>query len=138
MKALKEMKDALVEQANQIKDLKLHVLNYSKANLKATKQGNDHMKLSHKKTCEKLDALEKHADEHALAAQKHADEHALAAQKQTNELARETHKNANELARVQLAAHRAAHDASMEEQRATTDQLFQIDFEQLELKKKIA
>ena len=127
MKALKEMKDALVEQANQIKDLKLHVLNYSKANLKATKQGNDHMKLSHKKTCEKLDALEKHADEHALAAQK-----------QTNELARETHKNANELARVQLAAHRAAHDASMEEQRATTDQLFQIDLEQLELKKKIA
>ena len=127
MKALKDMKDALVEQANQIKDLKLHVLNYSKANLKATKQGNDHMKLSHKKTCEKLDALEKHADEHALAAQK-----------QTNELARETHKNANELARVQLAAHRAAHDASMEEQRATTDQLFQIDLEQLELKKKIA
>ena len=59
-------------------------------------------------------------------------------QRLTDELARETHKNANELARVQLAAHRAAHDASMEEQRATTDQLFQIDLEQLELKKKIA
>jgi hypothetical protein len=99
VKAVEDMKDQLVEQANQIKDLKLHVHNYGKANLEATKQGNDHIKTSHEKTCEKLDALEKHADEHALNAQKNANKHALAAQKQADELARETQKQANELAR---------------------------------------